>query len=50
MRILAHLRAVPVPWSVTMCQSRGRVCTSACRAIARADRDRTATLARSLPR
>lgn len=36
--------------SVTVCEECGQACTSACRALARADRERTALLGLGLPR
>lgn len=49
MRALARLFTRSVPSSVTLCEACGEVCTPACRAAARADRQRTDVLTRSFP-
>lgn len=46
-RLLRRSSRDPV---VTFCESCGEACTSACRANARLDRDRTAVLRGGLPR
>jgi hypothetical protein len=54
MRTLAHLFNRPAPSSVTRCEACGEACgeacTPTCRAMAHADRQRTAVLTRSFPR
>jgi hypothetical protein len=50
MRTLATLFTRSAPSSITVCEACAEACTPACRAVALADRQRTAVLDRSYPR